>query len=460
MRRFLAAASGGRRAISWAGPVLLAVVLAACGRPEAATSAPPRHRLLFIGIDGATWTLMGPLIERGELPTFARLMREGASMPRFSTMETTRSPIVWTTIATGREPAVHGIEDFAVRLGDGTLIPATGNQRRARAIWEVASRKGLRVGVVGWWATWPAETVNGYVVSDHANPAFIELMSQDGRWFTADPQRLAAAGLDYTPADLGPLLARHWIDGESFPWAELQRRGGFSDEQVEALRAAPWNSRNVHSWLKMFFRVDYPLMRIAVDLAAQRPSDLQLVYLRGPDPVQHYGWDLVEPQLYARPPAHLERDRGLVPGVYRYLDTFVAELMATQRPGDWLIVASDHGAEASPKAQFPQHMTRPGEHPPGAAGVLFLHGDGVKAGYRLDEADPYDLFPTMAWLLGLPLSDELPGEPLFDAFDRDFVRARPVHTVDSYGPRPPQPLKHSPSDEALIDNLRSLGYIE
>ena len=443
--------------------LLLALALLAglaCRHDGSAHVDAADRRLLFVGIDGATWTVMGPMIARGELPTFARLVREGAFMERFGTMETTRSPIVWTTVATGREPEAHGVQDYAVRLPDGSRIPVTSSQRRARAIWELASRRGLTVGVIGWWATWPAEQVDGYVVTDHANPALSELMYRDGRYWTAERERLSAIGRDFLPADLAPLLLDHWIRRDDYPWDELQRRGGFTDEQIAAVRAAPWDERQVHSWLKMFFSVDYPLVQAAVELARERPVDLQMVYLRAADPVQHYGWDLFEPEAFARPPENLERDRGLVEGVYRYVDTFLAELMATRRPGDWLIVASDHGAEASHHARQPERMDRPGEHPPSAKGVLFLDGAGVVAGRRLRDADPYDLFPTMAWLLGLPLSEELPGSPLFEAFENDFVRSRPVTTVATYGARPPQPLLRSPADEAMLENLRSLGYIE
>jgi hypothetical protein len=105
-------------------------------------------------------------------------------------------------------------------------------------------------------------------------------------------------------------------------------------------------------------------------------------------------------------------------------------------------------------------MQRPGEHPPGADGILVIHGAHVRRGVTLHDADPYDLFPTMAWLLGLPLSEELPGRPLVEAFDEELVAAWPVSRVASYGERPSEPLERSPTDEAMLESLRSLGYIE
>lgn len=421
---------------------------------------PVGPRVLFLGIDGATWKVIGPMMERGELPAFRRLVEEGSYRPDFETLPITLSPVIWTTIATGRAPEDHGVTSFTSQLPNGQLIPVTSSVRRVRAIWELASRRGSSAGVIGWWATWPAEEVNGYVISDHASPAFTDLLVEDRRYWTADRATLARLERDFLPTDLAPVLARNWIAEEDFPYEDVQRRGGFTAAQMEALRAAPWNDRNAYSWLKTFYRVDEPLLRSALDLARERPTDLQMLYLRGADPVQHYGWDLYEPEKFARRPPHLERDRGLIEGIYRYLDTFLAEIQEARRPDSWLIVASDHGAEPTPYAADPARTDRPGEHGPGALGVLFIAGPHVKKGFVLPRGTPYDIMPTLAWLLGLPLADELPGKPLTEAFDESFVRTQPVRRVPTYGARPMGPLLPSPADEEMLKSLKNLGYIQ
>lgn len=441
--------------------VVFASLLAlSCQRTPEAPPAPPKPKVLFLGLDGATWTVMGPMIERGELPTFRKVMEQGASMPRFETISSTLSPVVWTSVATGRTPEDHGVISFTTDLPNGQRIPVTSSQRRARAIWEVASRRGVSVGVTGWWASWPAEEVNGYDITDHANPAFSELLIQDKTYWTASAQDLAQLKRDFYPLDIGPVLARHWMTREQFPFDDLQRRGGFTNTQMDVLRAAPWNDRAVYPWLKTFYRIDYPLFLVGMDLMKERPTDLWMLYLRGSDAVQHYGWDLVEPERFAKPINNVARDRGLVQGVYRYLDTFLAEILKAQPEGSWLIIASDHGAEASPEAQNPATLKRPGEHSTTAKGILFISGPGVKKGYQIQKGSPYDLMPTMAWLLGLPLSQELAGHPLTEAFEEDFVRSLPMQTVPSYGERKVGPLLASPSDEEMIKSLKNLGYIQ
>jgi arylsulfatase A-like enzyme len=439
-----------------AAVLLAAVVLLAAGcRRE-----PVGPKVLFLGIDGADWKVIHPLLEKGELPAFRRLVEEGAYRPNFQTLPITQSPVIWTTVATGRAPEDHGVTSFTSTLPNGQIIPVTSSVRRTRAIWELATRRGASVGVIGWWATWPAEEVNGYMISDHASPAFSDLLIQDRRYWTADRDALARLQRDFLPTDLAPVLARHWITKEAFPYDEVQRRGHFTDAQIEALRAAPWNDRNAYSWVKTFYRVDEPLLRIALELARERPTDLQMLYLRGADPVQHYGWDLYEPEKFARKPPHLDRDRGLVEGVYRYLDTFLGEILEARRPDSWLIVASDHGAEPAPDAMNPERTGRPGEHGPGAVGVLFVLGPHVKKGTVLPRGTPYDIMPTLSWLLGLPLADELPGKPLTEAFEDGFVQSQKVTRVPTYGLRPTGPLLPSPSDPEMLKSLKNLGYIQ
>jgi len=415
---------------------------------------------VLVGVDGATWTVMEPMIEAGELPTFARLLAEGASMPRFETMSSTSSPMVWTSVATGREPDDHGIRDYVQELDDGSKVPITSNAREVPAIWNLAGEHGRTVGVIGWWASWPAEAVDGYVVSDHTNPATSGWMMEGERYWTADPDALGALGSDTFPAELGASLTSHWIDAEAFPAEDFRTRSQLSEEQVALAVAAPWNERAPYSWLKTFYAVDGPYVAIARRLAGERPVDLQMLYLRGPDPLQHYAWDLVEPERFARKPEHLERDRGIVQGVYRYVDTWLGEVLADLGPETTLIVASDHGAEPARSAGKPDRKARPGGHTRAAKGVLFVHGPHVRAGHRIEDAGPLDLMPTMAWLLGLPLSEELAGSPLTEAFEADFVARRGRRSVPSYGARPTAPPLPSPNDAVMLESLRGLGYIE
>ena len=85
------------------------------------------------------------------------------------------SPIVWTSVATGVGPDVHRVLDFQeVEPATGQKVPISGDSRAVPGGLERRLGRGLKVGVVGWWATHPAEEVTGFFVSDHASPILFQ----------------------------------------------------------------------------------------------------------------------------------------------------------------------------------------------------------------------------------------------------------------------------------------------
>jgi len=128
--------------------LVLALASGACrsvSPPELAASrdVEPRGKLLLIGLDGADWKILDRLAAAGRVPTIDRLRREGAAGVLRSE-EPLLSPIVWTTIGTGRTPLEHGITGF-LTIRDGKTEPVRSDERRLRAFWNVASDFGVRV---------------------------------------------------------------------------------------------------------------------------------------------------------------------------------------------------------------------------------------------------------------------------------------------------------------------------
>jgi hypothetical protein len=162
-----------RRTPQLAALLSLISLAAACGAPgeqpasEAGTAPIPTPPLLIVGIDGATFDRIHPLIGKGRLPNLEALMASGSWGP-LETLEPTVSPAIWTTVATGRLPDAHGILGFSGVPGhDMTTLPTT-EMRRVRAFWNILSEHERSTGLVGWWVTWPAEPIAGWVVSDRA----------------------------------------------------------------------------------------------------------------------------------------------------------------------------------------------------------------------------------------------------------------------------------------------------
>lgn len=110
-------------------------------------------KILLIGIDGASWNVITPMIDSGLLPNLAKLIKEGTSGV-LESIEPLISPAIWTSIASGKKPDKHGIKDFFV----------TSKEIQCKRIWDMAEESGLSVGVFDYMATWPPRPVNGFMI--------------------------------------------------------------------------------------------------------------------------------------------------------------------------------------------------------------------------------------------------------------------------------------------------------
>ena len=143
--------------------VILLTLTGCSGRPHRTIPAEARRPLVFVAADGLEWSVLEPLINAGKLPTIARLMA-GGTYGYLESMDPTYSPVVWTTIATGKTPAKHGIEHF-VYSQDGHQHYYTSGQRKTKAFWNILSDYGLTTHVLGWWMTYPAESIHGIMIA-------------------------------------------------------------------------------------------------------------------------------------------------------------------------------------------------------------------------------------------------------------------------------------------------------
>ena len=149
---------------------ILATLCVGCGSPppeiRANAVSPAPARVVFVGLDGLDWGLVDRCIADNACPTFARMKSEGA-WAELRSQEPYLSPLIWTTIATGRPPDVHGVLDFVVTdPATGADVPISNRFREVPAFWNVLTANGRSVHVVNWWATHPAEQVAGVMVSE------------------------------------------------------------------------------------------------------------------------------------------------------------------------------------------------------------------------------------------------------------------------------------------------------
>ena len=413
------------------------VALSACRAESRDRSG---HRVVVLGVDGATWDVIDPLMAQGELPNFRRLVDRGARADLIVLPPLT-SPVVWTTYATGTFSRRHHILDFLYPYVDGEKHPVESTLRREPAIWSVASEQGRSVAVVGYYVTHPAEIVDGVVVSDTS------LRSSDG---TTYPTSLAAElDLVGTPEERQRAYRRF------LPWSYDPRA---ADDPASPEHAV---SRIVRGRIDGAIVADENVRRNAFRLL-DRGDDLFMTYLRIVDHASHSTWRYYDDsELEEKADPEGKRLLGdLIPEAYRFVDEFLGEVMARVGKDANVILISDHGfgpatgAYAIRDERFADILSGNHRHD----GILLAAGPDIQPG-TYEGVAMTDVAPLILALLGLPISDELPGrvpdELLADGFESRHPRVR----VPAYNKRWSTVVGSGGVDEHTMDQLKALGYV-
>jgi len=420
-----------RACVVW---LVLAVVASAGGCDAPPPIPPPTgDRVVLIGLDAATWTVIRPLMGTGDLPNLKALVDRGWSAPLIS-IEPTFSPALWTTIASGRNRGDHGITGFLAPTEDGKEVPVTSNLRRVETLWTMASRAGRSVNVIGWYVTWPTEAVNGIMVADRVGP-----QREDGR-LTGGTDSFTAEYPGVYPVSFLPTAMSLIVYPDDF----LSPR-----------------ERAVHAKFRIY-PVDATRTAIAEEVLATHPADLTMIYLWGIDPTQHLFWKFHEPGSWIGPPE--QSGEGILHGdpvadYYRDTDAFLGRILAHVRDTDTVVIVSDHGA--GPATEYNPRHRNSGEHR--IEGVIIAAGPPIRHGTAPAPPSILDVTPTVLDLLGLPAGRDMPGRVITDMLTPQWREAHPerrIATWESGARRVDRWPIATRSDETIKDKLRQLGYID
>src|SRR5262245_11217313 len=123
-------------------------------------------RVLLMGWDAADWKVINPLMDQGLMPTLEKVVNAGV-IGNLATLDPPLSPILWSSIATGKLGDKHGILGFVEPDTKNMAIrPVQSTSRKVKAVWNILSQNGIKANVVGWWPSHPAESINGIMVSN------------------------------------------------------------------------------------------------------------------------------------------------------------------------------------------------------------------------------------------------------------------------------------------------------
>ena len=128
------------------------------------------EKILILGIDGGTWTVLRPAIEQGYMPFLQSLIETGASGVLESTIPAI-TPVAWGSFQTGMNPGENGVFDFYRWDKEIKTQQLVSSQNLSMTIWDIAGRNGKKVGVVNVPMTYPVKPVNGYLVSGILTPS-------------------------------------------------------------------------------------------------------------------------------------------------------------------------------------------------------------------------------------------------------------------------------------------------
>jgi predicted AlkP superfamily phosphohydrolase/phosphomutase len=272
---------------------------------------PPRElpaiarRVLIVGLDGATFDVLTPLVEAGRMPHLKHLIKTGTS----GILDSTKPPITpaaWTTFMTGKGPGRHGIVDFEkYDIASNRLTFNSTFEIREKTIWDILSEKRFRVGSISLPMTYPPKRVNGFLISGFETPS-------------------TDAEFTY-PRDLKQEILRRWPD-YSYR-SDWQRRAYGRDALFD---------RNMR-YIERSFEQGCEL----TEYCGERYGwDVMMVLFKLVDNLQHKAWRYLDPKTRDRNPARSER----CVRCFEALDAALKRLSAyAERHDATTIIMSDHG---------------------------------------------------------------------------------------------------------------------
>ena len=420
-------------------------------------------KIILLAIDALTWRVMDPLLAQGRLPCLRSLIAGGSYGP-LKTLCPALSPELWNSIGTGKLPKKHGIEGFMARdPKTKKLVPYTSNMRRCKTIWEILGDYNKKVGVVGWWNSWPAEPVNGSIVSGIVGYKGKDLESvasgHEFVEFTRKSRLTASSHHQQTYPEslfeeIKPFIrpAERLEDGHDF----IKRRWADVDALNQLERAG----------LKLITSV-YNIDRTYKDIAkyiyeVSRP-DFLTFYVAGIDVAGHKCWAHMEPERFSKPPpsSKIKILGSLIEDYYAFVDEMIGEFMNLADSDTTIAVVSDHGMSPDDRL-FRRTKINSAKHF-NEDGIFVFVGPHIRQNHVVrGTVSVLDITPTLLRMIGLPVAGDMDGRAIEDVLTAQFRSENPLKYISSYdkGRKYTDAPLESPVDEEIKERLRSLGYIE
>lgn len=411
---------------------------------------PPKRRVLLIGWDAADWRVITPLVDGGHMPHLRSLIESGCC-GRISTLEPPLSPMLWTSIATGKHAWKHGIHGFSeVDPDTRTIRPISSLSRKCKAIWNILHQRGLRSHVIGWWPSHPVEPIRGCMVSNHFPVARNNL---DEPW--------PVQKHSIHPKEIIPLLSSDRIHPEAIEGDMLRFF------VPEAPQIDQEKDKRLYTIAKILATAS-TIQSAALRSMQQQPDwDLCAVYFDAIDHFCHGFMRYHPPKLDWVPEEDFQLYKDVVKAAYCFHDLLLGKLLQQTNTETTIILLSDHGFH--PDEMRPQTLPNEPAGPAsehGRFGIFVAKGPGIREDASVAGATLLDVTPTLLNLFNLPIGRDMDGRVLNGIF-KDPPQ---INYIDSWedakgedGRHPPELRLYADSPEdslTALQQLEELGYIE
>ncbi|MGQ9618201.1 MAG: alkaline phosphatase family protein [Candidatus Aminicenantia bacterium] len=373
-------------------------------------------KIAIIGVDGLDISFAESKIEKGELPFIKELLNDGF-VCKYPTKQPRIPAVFWTTVATGLSPEKHNIKAFQSTSFTGietpiqfkkdpsgilwvlnTLFlnakiaqiePISSFLRNSKTLWEIFSEKGYKIGQLNWWASWPADEVRDFSITDRAYEKLKGKMELE---------------MDFYP---------YHIKNDLF---------------------LSFDSSD-------FFQPDSFVSNALKRLLDRYTPELLMVYLPGLD-IQ---WE----KYFGRQIDDLKNLKNSISEIEKRFvqeDSILREISNSLK-GYCKIFVFDPGRNFRNKG-----IRKGGE------GLIIFQGYPFKKGYIFEPNAPERIAPTVLFISGFPISEDM-KDPLIELMNEDFRGSCNLKIVKTFGKKKEKKVS-SKFNKELLENLRSLGYIE
>lgn len=403
-------------------------------------------KVLLIGWDAADWKVINPLMDIGLMPSLQSLVEQGV-MGKLATLDPILSPMLWTSIATGKRPYKHGIHGFTEPDPSGKGVrPIFNTSRTCKAIWNILNQESKKCHVVGWWPSHPAEPINGTMISNFFQRPETRT---DRPWSMPNgtihpPEKTEFfAKLRVHPNEMSAEHIRPFIPA-------LEKVDQINDPRLGIVTSNLAATASLHC--------------AATYILDHEEWDFTAVYFDAIDHLCHGFMKYYPPRRPHISIQDFELYCEVVNGIYRFHDMMLGRYLELIDDDTTVVIVSDHGfhpGDNRPET-LPNEPTAPAiEHSP--YGIIAMKGPGIKKDELVFGASLLDVTPTLLHIFGLPPANDMDGKVLVSAFENGETKA-PIdswETVEGNDGRHSSDTVVSDEDtEAELRQLIELGYVD